>query len=150
MYSYSRMISNLDRNTYLLKEILAAKQRLLYNSSNTIMYAESDIIVIYNNIESYFCGLISYNDRFLMITCMFMTDYKNYTVTGSWDNWQTDYPLILLPECGWIILFDNITILLGKHHYKLKHNGSWIEPDENTLREKDNSGNWNNVLFIHE
>lgn len=150
MNSYTAMISNLDRNTQLLKEILVAKKRLLYNSSNTIMYAESDIISIYNNIESYFCGLMSYNDRFLVITCKLTSDYKNYTVTGSWDNWQTDYPLILLPDCGWIILFDNITILLGKHHYKLKNNSGWVEPDENTLREKDDRGNWNNVLFIHE
>ena len=144
------MICKIDTQTQILKDILNLQQRRSQNLPQIIMYEESKSISYYTTKESYFSGLINYRDRFLIIIPISKKDYSNYTVVGSWDNWANAYPLFLHVDCGWGIFYNDISILLGKNHYKLKNDSKWIEPSEDELREKDNNGNWNNVLFVHE
>jgi len=85
--------------------------------------------------------------------------YENITVNGSWDNYERSYDLYqLLKDNGdnlskhnssvYFIILDH-DIPYGKYTYKFKKNDQWIEPSENEVREKDNHGNYNNVLFVH-
>ncbi len=39
--------------------------------------------------------------------------------------------------------------IIGIYRYKLKKGDEWIEPKEDELREKDEAGNWNNLITIH-
>jgi hypothetical protein len=153
MNTYDAMILKLDRQTVILKEILnLQRQRLQNNKCNSpsiIMYEESKNINYYISPESYWSGLINYANRFLVI-CTAERNYNNFSVVGSWDNWTNTYPLILMTDIGWVILLNEMPILLGKHHYKFKNGNIWINPDEGDLREKDMKGNWNNVIFVHE
>lgn len=82
--------------------------------------------------------------------------YYDYEVWGSWNNWTSGFELQYYKSIDdkniWLIEFNSKKELpnLGKYHYKFKKNGEWIEPTENDLREKDEYGNWNYVIFIHQ
>ena len=150
MKLYDNIIWKLDEQTQVLKDILNLQRRRAQNLPQIIMYEESKSLSYYTTKDSYFAGLINYSDRFLIIIPVGEKDYSNYSVLGSWDNWANTYPLFLNSACGWGIFYNDISILLGINHYKLRHENKWLEPSENELRKKDKNGNWNNVLFVHE
>lgn len=150
MKLYDNIICKIDTQTQILKDILDLQKRRAQNLPQIIMYEESKSVLYYNTTDSYFSGLINYVDRILIIIPMGGKDYRDYMVVGSWDNWANIYPLFLHQGFGWGILYNDISILLGKNHYKLKKDGAWLEPSDCELREKDKNGNWNNVLFVHE
>lgn len=81
--------------------------------------------------------------------------YEDCEIWGDWNNWTTAFELIHYKSIDnnniWLIEFNSEEDLpkLGKYHYKFKRGGMWIEPTENDLREKDEHGNWNFVLFVH-
>lgn len=124
--------------------------------------------IYFRSWEDEWCGLIDYDDKWLCINAESKTDKnkcKKYfnrivyakwdecVVYGEWDDWKTPHftHVADLGEEGifYCIIID-INIPLGKWHYKIKLNNIWIEHSENQLREKDNNGNWNNVIFIHD
>lgn len=112
--------------------------------------------------ESYVGMMFGYllDDTFLVLTYNNMKDRQKFEegieVWTSWNNWKKPYELLdNIINDGSVyttgIGFDYGEELpkFGKHHYKLKKNGIWIEPPEDLLREKDKNGIWNNVIFIH-
>lgn len=104
MKLYDNIICKLDTQTQILKDILDIQKRRAHNLPQIIMYEESKSASYYNTKDSYFSGLINYNHRFLIIIPDSETDYSNYSVLGSWDNWSTVYQLFLQEGRGWGIL----------------------------------------------
>jgi hypothetical protein len=78
----------------------------------------------------------------------------SYEVYGSWNNWEKGYPLLYDTSlrCSFISfdVEDQQNLQMGKHQYKYKHEGEWIEPAEGTAVEKDSEGNVNAIVFIHQ
>jgi len=149
------VLKRLEKQEDMLVEILDLQKQRLYglpsNGSNIVLFEESKNILYYNSPEDYYTGLINYSEGKLIIRFNAdKQDYSNSIVCGSWDNWNNNYALHQT-DIGWVIYFDDINIKLGKYQYKIMISDcKWLEPGENELRERDNNGNWNNIIFIHE
>lgn len=81
------------------------------------------------------------------------TKYSDCELYGSWDDWQTPYTFsvkdfISEGNTSWTLEIDEKYYSPGVNYYKIKKDGEWIEPSDCDLRVKDETGNWNNLLFI--
>jgi hypothetical protein len=174
----SDTVNEKDRTIKMLHEALELKEKTVKTLSASLKETEEKVakqIAVYTNYKEelvkkpappptyptytyvsekdHYEGLL--DEQILVLKYNIQGEYEEgCEVYGSWNDWKHPYPLQhehheSNESCFYIILGDDEKIFLGKHHYKLKQNGVWIEPGKNDLVEKDSDGNTNTVLFVH-
>ncbi len=69
---------------------------------------------------------------------------KKIIFSGSFNNWSTSQDEMTKTDTGWII---NLPLKPGKHTYKLIVDGKWQTDPGNKIKENDNDGNTNSVVY---
>lgn len=137
-------------------DIIHTLQEKIDEIQNKSEYSEENIKVYKSDTDRWTGRIIEESlSLYILFQEKFNSIFWDCEVWGSWNNWTSASELLHYKSIDdkniWLIEFSTKEDLpkLGKYYYKLKKNGEWIEPNENDLREKDENGNWNFVIFIH-
>ncbi len=71
-------------------------------------------------------------------------DAGRVVLSGSFNNWNTQRPLMAPTDSGWVAVVD---LAPGKHLYKFIVDGQWIYDEQNRLKESDGLRGYNSVYF---
>jgi len=74
------------------------------------------------------------------------TDARKVYISGTFNGWSTMKTPMQKIETGWVV---NLKLRPGKHLYKYIIDGRWTHDTNNELKEKNEHGSYNSVVFCY-
>lgn len=71
---------------------------------------------------------------------------KKVYISGTFNGWSTLQTPMHKTDSGWVV---NLKLNPGKYHYKYIIDGKWIHDTNNALKEKNEHGSYNSVVFCY-
>lgn len=71
---------------------------------------------------------------------------KKVYISGTFNGWSTMQTPMQKTDIGWVV---NLKLNPGKYHYKYIIDGKWTHDTNNALKEKNEHGSYNSVVFCY-
>lgn len=141
VYEISKALNSTPVSQMKQNDILMVEDKMIKIAS--AVERESAIYGVNNFILT---STFYYSDGVAQFYLPEYNDANHVFLSGSFNNWSTMQLPMQKTDSGWIV---TLPLQTGKYAYKYIVDGRWIADPNNRLKEEDNNGGKNSVVFCY-